>query len=139
MGLDKKQVFGCFKTEKENWKMKRFNTLVLVALIAVIGSAFVGCDNGSTSNNEVRVVAPEFRGRFEHTQYNFIWFELTETTILAPHDVGNDPAPAWTVGDELWIFTFDTDHRAGVFLQGGNNFSSPPGHLGWGAFTRATD
>jgi len=120
-------------------KMKMCKTLVLVALIAVIGLAFVGCDNGSTSNNEVRVVAPEFRGRFVNVQ-GHDWFELTETTILR-QVLYPDHHPAWTVGNVLWIYSWGHESRVGFFSESeyGKRFTGDGGQQGWGAFTRVTD
>ena len=122
--------YGKLKKKMENEKMRR---MLIVMMMAAMVMGFMGCDNGSTSNNEIRVVAPEFRGRFEHI-HEPTWFELTETTITLPWLV--DPAPAWTVGNELWIFTFDTDSRVGTFSADGNVFNDPGG---WGTFTRVTN
>ena len=67
MGLDKKQVFGCFKTEKETERMKSL-VKALIVMMAISGFAFMGCDNpangngGGTGNVNPYEIPVEFRG-----------------------------------------------------------------------------
>lgn len=111
---------------------------LIIGLVLVFSLGFMGCDNPVGNDNEVRIVAEEFRGRFENDQYAISWFELTENTIISPHHVGNNPVSAWTVGNELWIISVSTGDplRIGAFSENGNTFNSPGG---WGSFTRVTN